>query len=451
MGGSPLRGKSVADLDIKIEGHPTQVDFINDTNEVAFFVSGRGGGKTWGAAEKAVLFFLSNITPKDRVLTRICVTAPTYRMLYDAAIPTYEEVLRKHNLLIPEEGKGQIIKSTTSDGPKIILRQGIGEILFRSTEDPDRLRGMTVAAVHMDEAAQSSEEAYSILQGTLRQAGKNHQLWGSTTPRGYNNWVWRAIQDGAALYQCEMEDNTYLPPDFVARLKKEYSGEWAEQELKGQFTTILGQCRFDAMTLRRVLEIAPPPLYTEGPVSVYKEPIVGRKYVAGGDAAEGLEHGDYTVAQILDAQTGEQVCVIRGKIPPDDFAELVNHWCNKYNKAMWNEPRDMIDIAVLDRLKDLNYPNIAYSEKGWKTTSLWKSMAEAELSEAITKSELILYDKQTIQELLTYIKDEKHASCRAADGCHDDTVAALMVAWQARKVPGAYTRRIAAYDYVKWR
>ena len=325
----------------------------------------------------------------------------------------------------------------------------MGTILFRSTEEPDRLRGMNLAAVHMDEGAQSPEMAYKLIQGCLRQPGVHRQIWVTTTPLGPEHWVSRAIQaEGSESFNATIYHNRkFLPEDFIKRMEREYTGEFAKRELLGEIVTVMGQCRFDVTLLRRMGENAIPPIYTDGFVEVYRDPVVGRRYIAGGDGAEGLKGRDRSCCQILDAQRGEQVCVIHGQIPPAEFAFLVDKWCRKYNNALYNEPHDPIDVAVHEKLDDLGYER---RPKPWKTTGLWKPMAEAELAEAISGGGIVLYRKNTIDECCSYIKDDK-GRCHAAEGCHDDEVAALMAAWQARKEAGAFAPTVESYDYVTWR
>ena len=51
---------------------------------------------------------------------------------------------------------------------------------------------------------------------------------------------------------------------------------------------------------------------------VWREPVPRHAYCVGVDTAEGLVHGDYSCAQVLDVRSGEQVAIWHGHIPPDD-------------------------------------------------------------------------------------------------------------------------------------
>ena len=54
---------------------------------------------------------------------------------------------------------------------------------------------------------------------------------------------------------------------------------------------------------------------------VHPDPQHG--YVMGVDTAEGLGHGDYSCAHVLDLNTGELVAAWHGHIPPDAMADEV--------------------------------------------------------------------------------------------------------------------------------
>ena len=58
-------------------------------------------------------------------------------------------------------------------------------------------------------------------------------------------------------------------------------------------------------------------------LTVWREPEQNNIYCIGVDTAEGLVHGDYSCAQILDVRSGEQVAVWHGHIPPDTLADEV--------------------------------------------------------------------------------------------------------------------------------
>lgn len=130
------------------------------------------------------------------------------------------------------------------------------EVLFRSTDDPEHLRGPNMGAVWMDEAAYSEEAAFDTLVGGIRAPGFPNQIWLTTTPRGYN-WVYGAFVKGAregyGLHHWTTRDNPYVTREYIARMVEKYGPEQALQEIEGRFVMISGRSQFDQGWLRELL------------------------------------------------------------------------------------------------------------------------------------------------------------------------------------------------------
>ena len=78
-------------------------------------------------------------------------------------------------------------------------------------------------------------------------------------------------------------------------------------------------------------------------------PELNHAYVMGVDTAEGLAHGDYSVIQVLDVNTGEQVAIWHGHIAPDLLAEEIKN--TPWRKiSVWQYPLSNLngDVLFLD-------------------------------------------------------------------------------------------------------
>ena len=149
---------------------PRQMRFVQDTSTYVAAIGGIGSGKTFVGAAKVI----SRL--QRRELGIVC--APTYKMLRDATQRTLFGMLR--DLGIPFEfNKG--------DNHLVIPSTG-HEIIFRSLDDPDNVRGPNAAYLWIDEAAYISAEAWRVVRGRVR-IGDRQQRWITTTPKG-RNWVW---------------------------------------------------------------------------------------------------------------------------------------------------------------------------------------------------------------------------------------------------------------------
>jgi phage terminase large subunit-like protein len=151
------------------------------------------------------------------------IVAPTYPMLRDATLRTFLELARRGKV-IRSWLKGDMI-ATLTDG-KVIM--------FRSADDPDRLRGPNLSWFYLDEAAMMDQEAWNVMIGRLRQAPG--RAWATSTPRGMN-WLAKLVKSGPeyALITSSTRDNRFLPAGFVATLEQAYTSRMVRQEVDGLF------------------------------------------------------------------------------------------------------------------------------------------------------------------------------------------------------------------------
>lgn len=173
-----------------------------------------GSGKTWAGVFKIVQ------QPKSNGM----VLAPTYPMLRDATLRTFLELTESW----------RVLRAFKKSEMKAILVNGT-EVLFRSTEYPDRLRGPNLGWFMMDEAAISKRQAFLIMLGRLRE--EPGIAWVTTTPRG-KNWVYETFVYGGGDYRiirAPSDSNRFLPSSFVAGLRHAYKGIFARQEVDGEF------------------------------------------------------------------------------------------------------------------------------------------------------------------------------------------------------------------------
>lgn len=87
-----------------------------------------------------------------------------------------------------------------------------------------RIQGMTVEYAYGDELTTWSEDVFQMLKSRLRCP---HSVFdGTCNPDAPSNFVKRFLDSGADVF-CQtstIDDNPFLPPDFVRQLKQEYQG-----------------------------------------------------------------------------------------------------------------------------------------------------------------------------------------------------------------------------------
>lgn len=206
-----------------VELYPKQFDFVVSQARRVAFIGGIGSGKTLGGCIKA-------LTQSDEPDGVGLVTAPTYPMLRDVTWRTMIDLA------------GDNIADVVRSEMLLRLRTGF-EMMFRSADNPDRLRGPNVSWFFMDEGALCSDMAWRIGVGRCRRGGKARSAWLTTTPKG-RNWVWERFERNRKAHYVKFgvrtEDNPYLDPQFVEDLKSEYVGDFARQELGGEFVAFEG-------------------------------------------------------------------------------------------------------------------------------------------------------------------------------------------------------------------
>jgi len=162
------------------------------------------------------------------------IGAPTYAMLRDVTQRAFFEELERS--FIPFVFKKQENLLTLTDMGS--------EIIFRSLDNPDRLRGTNLAWMGIDELTYCQEKAWLRLQARLRHPLATELCgFGVWTPNGFD-WVYDRFIGPEALsgYEAILAkpyENRYLPGDFYETLKHSYDEKFANQEVLGQYLNLL--------------------------------------------------------------------------------------------------------------------------------------------------------------------------------------------------------------------
>ncbi len=211
----------------KVRLHQAQSDFCRSDVIYKSLAGGVGSGKSWVGA-----YDLIRRAKPNRLYL---VVAPTYSMLSDSTFRSFISLATELGILNPEEVK-------KSAPPSLILRTG-AEVLFRSADEPDRLRGPNLSGVWLDEASLMSMDVFTIAIGRLREAGEQGWLTATFTPKGRTHWTYEIFNTGrpnTALFHCRTSDNPFLPATFAATVREQYTSQLAAQELEGQFIDASG-------------------------------------------------------------------------------------------------------------------------------------------------------------------------------------------------------------------
>jgi PBSX family phage terminase large subunit len=156
--------------------------------------------------------------------TTSLIVAPTYPMLRLGAMET---ILK----LVAQAGIGQAWNKTELE----LKLLGGSRIIFRSADNPDRLRGANVGFLWLDEAAMMSADMWPMALATLRHTPG--RAIATTTPRG-KNWLYETWLSGGndyAIINSKTTDNVFLPSHFIDTLRQSMTSEMYRQEVDGEF------------------------------------------------------------------------------------------------------------------------------------------------------------------------------------------------------------------------
>jgi len=228
-------------VDWKYEALRAQREFHMDlTTRFKGYSGPIGSGKSHALAYEALL--LSRLNPGLLGL----VGSPTYRMLEDSTQRTFFEVLEVEGIAYEFSKQDHRLRFSSNNS----------EIIFRTLENPERLRGPNLAWFALDELTYTREEAWTRLLGRLRHP-QARRLCGCAvwTPKGYD-WVWeRFIEQKSPDYrlvQANPKENVHLPQDFYERLKDSYAELFYRQEVLGEYLDIYGGNAYSAFSEENV-------------------------------------------------------------------------------------------------------------------------------------------------------------------------------------------------------
>jgi len=328
----------------------------------------------------------------------------------------------------------------------------------------DPARGESVYRVVIDEMAflPNSEEAWASIEPIADVGGRIICL---STANGEGNIfhrLWAGSQNKTNQFEGiffpwsagDRDDDWYEVkrrslPDW--QLAQEYPSDPDEAFIRS------GRPVFDIGVLRDIETTEPVVGYLKpskarnvfdfreegGALKIWAFPDLTHVYCIGADVAEGLGHGDYSCAHVIDASTYEVVAEWHGHIDPDLFGQDVLYaLANYYMNALVGVESNNHGLTTLKALQRTGYKNIYRQRRlgqrspqatevlGWRTTAASKPLAIDELSAALRNKELGLYSDTTIAELRTFVRQDNG---KMHGSPHDDRTMSLAITNQMMK------------------
>jgi hypothetical protein len=174
----------------------------------------------------------------------------------------------------------------------------------------------------------------------------------------------------------------------------------------------------------------------DGRFQIWKMPRQGRRYLISADVSEGIPGGDYCRMDVLDRSSWEQVATWRGYMDPGDFGRHLVSAGYFYENAVVVPELNNHGWGCVEAIKGEKYPHLL------KTTILWKDEPEKEgfpsnektrnmiitaLRNANDDDTVFINDHITLDEMETFVQNERSGKFEAQKGCHDDCVISLAI------------------------
>ena len=177
-----------------------------------------------------------------------------------------------------------------------------------------------------------------------------------------------------------------------------------------------------------------------GFIDIFELPKENYPYVLSGDTAG--EGSDYFTGQVLENTTGKQVAKLRKQFDSDEYVRQMYCLGKYYHEALIGIEANF-DTFPIRKLLELGYNKQYIREKedtytnkpqkayGFKTDKITRPLILSMLQSIVNDHIELINDKETLEEMLVFVRNEKGRP-EAQEGCHDDLVMALAIAYYIR-------------------
>ena len=442
------------------------IPYLENYDRYLIFYGGGSSGKSYFIAQR---YIYKLIHPDRCNLLVVRKTGDTNRK---STFPLLKQVISNWNL-------SKHFKVNESDMRIKCLFTG-NEVAFAGLDDVEKIKSITfengeLTDIWVEEATETQESDINQLKVRLRGGKSKKQMVLSFNPINIQHWIKKHFIDSKLATVCfsTYKDNKFLTDDDRKALEDlKYTDEYTYEVYALGHWGIVGKTVFDAKAITKRLDIIPKPLKTgyfiydydgnkitnikwlndsNGYINIYELPNSPKitKYCIGGDTAG--EGSDYFTGHVLDAKSGKQVAVLKHQFDADQYVKqmycLGKYYATPNQYGIKEEALIGIeanfDSFPIRELTRLGYSNQYVREKideytgktekrfGFKTTSITRPTILSSLIEIVREHVDLLNDKDTLEELLTIIRNEK-GRIEAPDGGHDDQMMGLAIAYEIR-------------------
>lgn len=370
---------------------------------------------------------------------------------------------------------------------KITHKPTGNEILFAGLDDVEKLKSIyNITGIWIEEASELEESDFNQLDIRLRgETAHYKQIILSFNPIDINHWLKKKFFDNkvedATTVHSTYKDNKFLDDEAKKVLEAfkttdpyYYSvyclGEWG----------VLGKTIFNAQKVNErlsqirdnkpvkkglfVYEYKNEKIVDSsikwinddsGYITIYEDVKPRYPYVIGGDTAG--EGSDYFVGQVIDNTTGKQIATLRHELDEDLYAKQMYCLGKYYNNALIGieinystyPVKELQRLGYYNQFRRVIEDNIEEETQGkfgFRTTQLTRPLIIADLVEIVREHTQQFNDITTLEEMLTFIRNEKGRP-EAKQGAHDDCVMAMAITYYIREQQSFKVKEPKKYNY----
>jgi len=201
-----------------------------------------------------------------------------------------------------------------------------------------------------------------------------------------------------------MNDGFKPCSDWFERMVKKlkFDKRKVSQELECNFLGS-GDNVFDSKLLQKIHETSirePISRMIGNSLWIWKEPVIGHRYVMGVDVSRG-DSEDFSCFQIIDFDEREQVAEYIGKLPPDNMAEICFKWANMYSAYVVVDITGGMGVSTSRKLQEMGYKDLYVD--GIDITNKWKYVPKS-----AEKIPGINFNNKRVQIIASYEEALRH-------------------------------------------
>ena len=440
---------------IPFKTYPYQAELLEDFNDYRFNVilKARQLGISTIAAAYVVWLMLFH---RDK---NILVMATKFK--------TASNLVKKVKAIMKNLPEWIVISEISIDNRSSFELSNGSQIQAASTSG-DAGRSEALSLLVIDEAAhvENLDELWAGLYPTISTGGRVIAL---STPNGVGNWFHKTYTEASE------GSNDFHPIDLAWDVHPDRDQEWFNKETRNMSRREIAQeleCNFNTSgesvvhpdDIAWIEESVVDPKYRTGfdrNLWIWEQYQAECTYLLVADVARG-DGADYSVFHIIKLETMEVVAEYQGKPNLDMYSTILMQAGKEFGNCLLVVENVGIGISVLEKLIDLQYPNLYYSVKGshefidgyqaetnsaaipgFTTSSKTRPLIVAKLEEFIRNKLIKVYSVRFSNELRTFIWH--NGKPQAMRGYNDDLTMALAIACWVRDTALTVNQREADF------